>query len=42
MVVDTQAPAIVNAIYDAVGVVVDSLPASPDKVLRLIKAKKKE
>ena len=39
MVVDTQSPAIVNAIYDAVGVVVESLPASPDKVLRLIKEK---
>lgn len=36
---DTQAPAIVNAIYDAVGVVVESLPATPEKVLRLIKAK---
>lgn len=40
MVVDTQSPAIVNAIYDAVGVVVDSLPATPEKVLRLIKEKK--
>jgi CO/xanthine dehydrogenase Mo-binding subunit len=39
MVMDTQSPAIVNAIYDAVGVVVESLPATPDKVLRLIKEK---
>jgi CO/xanthine dehydrogenase Mo-binding subunit len=40
MVTNTQAPAIVNAIYDAVGVSVDSLPATPEKVLRLLKAKK--
>lgn len=40
MVVDTQSPAIINAIHDAVGVWVDSLPATPDKVLRLIKDKK--
>jgi CO/xanthine dehydrogenase Mo-binding subunit len=39
MVVDTQSPAIINAIYDAVGVLVESLPASPEKILRLIKAK---
>lgn len=39
MVVDTQSPAIVNAIYDAVGVWVDSLPATPDKVLKLIREK---
>jgi CO/xanthine dehydrogenase Mo-binding subunit len=40
MVTNTQSPAIVNAIYDAVGVLVDSLPATPEKVLRLIDAKK--
>jgi CO/xanthine dehydrogenase Mo-binding subunit len=40
MVTNTQAPAIVNAIYDAVGVVVESLPATPEKVLRLIKEKR--
>lgn len=32
------APAIINAIYDAVGVRITSLPASPDKVLKAIKA----
>ena len=31
---------ILRAIYDAVGVLVDALPASPDKLLRLIKANK--
>jgi len=41
MVTNTQAPAIVNAIYDAVGVVVDSLPATPEKILRLLETKKK-
>jgi CO/xanthine dehydrogenase Mo-binding subunit len=40
MVTNTQPPAIVNAIYDAVGVLVDSLPATPEKVLRLLDAKK--
>jgi CO/xanthine dehydrogenase Mo-binding subunit len=40
MVTNTQAPAIINAIYDAVGVEVDSLPATPEKVLRLIREKK--
>lgn len=39
MVVDTQPPAIINAIYDAVGVEVDSLPATPEKILRLIRAR---
>lgn len=39
MVVDTQCPAIVNAIYDAVGVVVESLPATPEKILRLLDEK---
>lgn len=33
------APAILNAIYDAVGVRLTSLPASPDKVLKAIKQK---
>jgi CO/xanthine dehydrogenase Mo-binding subunit len=32
-------PAITNAIYDAVGVRITSLPASPEKVLEAIKAK---
>ncbi|MBC8645664.1 MAG: molybdopterin-dependent oxidoreductase, partial [Thermoanaerobaculia bacterium] len=32
-------PAVVNAIYDAVGVRVDEIPATPEKVLRALKAK---
>jgi CO/xanthine dehydrogenase Mo-binding subunit len=42
MVVDTQMPAIVNAIYNAVGIVVDSLPATPEKILRLLEEKSEE
>lgn len=33
------APAILNAIYDAVGVRVTELPATPEKILRALKAK---
>jgi 4-hydroxybenzoyl-CoA reductase subunit alpha len=33
-------PAVVNAIYDAVGVRIDEVPASPEKVLAAIRAKK--
>ena len=40
MVTNTQPPAIINAIYDAVGVFVDSLPATPEKILRLLDDKK--
>jgi len=32
-------PAVVNAIFDAVGVRVDEIPATPEKVLRAIKSK---
>jgi 4-hydroxybenzoyl-CoA reductase alpha subunit len=32
-------PAVVNAVYDAVGVRIDEVPASPDKVLAAIRAK---
>jgi len=32
-------PAVVNAIYDAVGVRIDEVPASPEKVLTAIRAK---
>jgi CO/xanthine dehydrogenase Mo-binding subunit len=35
------APAILNAIYDAVGVRITSLPASPDRVLKAIREKEK-
>jgi CO/xanthine dehydrogenase Mo-binding subunit len=31
-------PAVVNAIYDAVGVRIDELPATPEKILRGLKA----
>ncbi len=39
MVTNTQPPAIVNAIYDAVGVWIESLPATPEKILRALEAK---
>ncbi|MCI0490508.1 MAG: molybdopterin-dependent oxidoreductase [Blastocatellia bacterium] len=32
-------PAVVNAVYDAVGVRIDEVPASPDKVLKAIREK---
>ena len=35
-------PAIMNAIYDAVGVRITSLPATPEKVLMAIRAKERE
>ncbi len=31
-------PAVVNAVYDAVGVRIDELPVTPEKVLRGIRA----
>jgi hypothetical protein len=34
-------PAIMNAIYDAVGVRITSLPATPEKVLMAIREKEK-
>ena len=37
---NAQAPAIVNAIYDAVGVRITSLPATPEKVLRALAEQK--
>ncbi|HEU4327951.1 MAG TPA: xanthine dehydrogenase family protein molybdopterin-binding subunit [Roseiflexaceae bacterium] len=36
-----QAPAIINAIYDATGVWVRDLPATPEKLLRLLRAEGK-
>jgi len=36
MVTNTQPPAIINAIYNAVGVSLSSLPATPEKILRLL------
>jgi len=38
MTANSPIPAIANAIYDAVGVRVDSLPITPEKVLRGIRA----
>ncbi len=32
-------PALANAIYDAVGVRIDEIPVTPDKVLRALEAK---
>jgi xanthine dehydrogenase molybdenum-binding subunit len=34
------APAIANAIYDAVGVRIKSLPMTPEKILNALKEKK--
>jgi CO/xanthine dehydrogenase Mo-binding subunit len=34
------APAIINAIYDAVGVRIHSLPATPEKVLAALREKR--
>lgn len=34
-------PAIMNAIYDAVGIRIQSLPATPEKILRALDEKKK-
>ena len=39
---NTAAPAIVNAIHDAVGVWITELPATPDKVLRAIREKQEK
>jgi len=39
MTANSPIPAIANAIFDAVGVRVDSLPITPEKVLRGILAK---
>ena len=37
VVINTPAPAITNAIYQAVGVWIDELPATPEKILRGMK-----
>lgn len=39
MVAVPTAPAIANAIYDAVGVRIKDLPITPDKLLRSLKNK---
>lgn len=40
MVTNTQSPAIANAVYDAIGVYIDSLPITPEKILRALEAGK--
>jgi 4-hydroxybenzoyl-CoA reductase subunit alpha len=35
------APAVINAIYDAVGVRINDLPATPEKILKAMKSEKK-
>lgn len=39
MTANSQAPAIINAIYDAIGVWITDLPATPEKILRALEAK---
>lgn len=39
MTANSQAPAIINAIYDAIGVWILDLPATPEKILRALEAK---
>ena len=39
MCANPQIPAIANAIFDAVGVRVDTLPITPERILRALKAK---
>jgi len=40
MVTNTQPPALANAIHDAIGVFIDSLPITPEKILRALDEKK--
>ena len=39
MTANSPIPAIVNAIHDACGVRIDSLPVTPEKILRALDAK---
>ncbi len=39
---NTAAPAIINAIYDAVGVRITELPATPDRVLKALREKREK
>jgi CO/xanthine dehydrogenase Mo-binding subunit len=41
MVVNSIAPAIVNAVYDAIGVQITDLPLTPEKVLKALEQKKR-
>ncbi|SMH43361.1 xanthine dehydrogenase family protein molybdopterin-binding subunit [Mesorhizobium australicum] len=40
MCANPQIPAVANAVFDAVGVRIDSLPITPEKILRALKAKR--
>ena len=42
MTANPQAPAIINAIYDAVGIWITDLPATPEKILRALEMKESE
>ena len=39
MCANPQIPALANAIYDAVGVRIDTMPITPERILRALKAK---
>jgi CO/xanthine dehydrogenase Mo-binding subunit len=39
MTANSQSPAIINAIFDAIGVWITDLPATPEKILRALEAK---
>jgi CO/xanthine dehydrogenase Mo-binding subunit len=39
MTANSQAPAIINAIYDAIGIRITNLPATPEKILRALEEK---
>ena len=39
MTANSQAPAIINAIFDAIGVWIQDLPATPEKILRALEEK---
>jgi CO/xanthine dehydrogenase Mo-binding subunit len=40
MTANSQAPAIINAIHDAIGVWIKELPATAEKVLKALKEKR--
>jgi len=42
MTANSQAPAIINAINDAIGIWITDLPATPEKILRALEAKEAE
>jgi hypothetical protein len=40
MCADVPIPAIANAVFDAIGVRIDSLPLTPEKILRALQARR--